>query len=469
MKGIGLVFAGGGGKGAYEIGVWKYLHEIGLDQYIRVVSGTSVGALNAALVVGSSYEVAEKLWMNIREDKILTPKEITAEDILRWLISNGLERTSPIVNVVSKVVSGTITGIERIVQMLLNRVTGDYLFSREGLIQMISEGLNFSMLQNSEIPCYVTCIKCNGLKVKRFKLNDYSEEDIIQLLLASSAIPVIFRNEEFQGDKYCDGGIPGIGDNIPVKPVYDTGVEMIVVVHLSQETMIDKEQFPNARIVEIVPQENLGNSLSGTLDFSPEGSLYRIQLGYNDAKKVMQPMVEMMKMTAINKRMLEKAKQRNERFEKRRENLKTNAIEIEEKMKKDGLDPFNWDFRQALSTNFRWAKPIALFYGLQPVQIHQSIKGFLWFSRLFFTTSKAKRHAIFAGMRIARVYGEIHGFFANEKDNPRCRYSNEKLELLMKKSVQDAIKMSEELEKAYRGEMRLGKIFDQTFSGKEEA
>ena len=80
MKGIGLVFAGGGGKGAYEIGVWKYLHEIGLDQYIRVVSGTSVGALNAALVVGSSYEVAEKLWMNIREDKILTPKEITAED-----------------------------------------------------------------------------------------------------------------------------------------------------------------------------------------------------------------------------------------------------------------------------------------------------------------------------------------------------------------------------------------------------
>ena len=65
--------------------------------------------------------------------------------------------------------------------------------------------------------------------------------------------------------------------------------------------------------------------------------------------------------------------------------------------------------------------------------------------------------------------GEIHGFFANEKDNPRCRYSNEKLELLMKKSVQDAIKMTEELEKAYRGEMRLGKIFDQTFSGKEEA
>ena len=70
-------------------------------------------------------------------------------------------------------------------------------------------------------------------------------------------------------------------------------------------------------------------------------------------------------------------------------------------------------------------------------------------------------------MRIARVYGEIHGFFANEKDNPRCRHSNEQLEICMKQSVKDAVQMADELEKTYRGEMRLGKIFDQTFSGEE--
>ena len=84
MKGIGLVFAGGGGKGSYEIGVWKYLHEIGLDQYVRAVSGTSVGALNASLFVGGSYELAEELWLNISQKKILTPKEVSAEDIMNW-------------------------------------------------------------------------------------------------------------------------------------------------------------------------------------------------------------------------------------------------------------------------------------------------------------------------------------------------------------------------------------------------
>ena len=60
MESLGLVFSGGGGKGSYEIGVWKYLHEIGLDKNITAVSGTSVGALNAALFVGSSYEKAEE-------------------------------------------------------------------------------------------------------------------------------------------------------------------------------------------------------------------------------------------------------------------------------------------------------------------------------------------------------------------------------------------------------------------------
>lgn len=39
-KKIGLVFAGGGGKGAYHIGVWKALREYGIDKNITAVAGT---------------------------------------------------------------------------------------------------------------------------------------------------------------------------------------------------------------------------------------------------------------------------------------------------------------------------------------------------------------------------------------------------------------------------------------------
>lgn len=61
-KKIGLVLAGGGGKGAYQLGVWKFFKEIGLDEHIEVVSGTSVGALNAILFSLENYENCEKLW-----------------------------------------------------------------------------------------------------------------------------------------------------------------------------------------------------------------------------------------------------------------------------------------------------------------------------------------------------------------------------------------------------------------------
>ena len=62
-----LVFSGGGAKGAYEIGVWKALIELGLSDKITAISGTSVGALNALLFGQGDYEIAEKTWDNFTQ------------------------------------------------------------------------------------------------------------------------------------------------------------------------------------------------------------------------------------------------------------------------------------------------------------------------------------------------------------------------------------------------------------------
>ena len=43
-KEFGLVLAGGGTKGAYEVGVWKALKELNIN--ITAIAGTSIGALN---------------------------------------------------------------------------------------------------------------------------------------------------------------------------------------------------------------------------------------------------------------------------------------------------------------------------------------------------------------------------------------------------------------------------------------
>ena len=88
MNGIGLVLAGGGGKGAYQIGVWKYLHECGLDRYVRAVSGTSVGSLNAALFASGDFQRAEDLWLNIQPSQILSPRKVSLSEVIGWIISN---------------------------------------------------------------------------------------------------------------------------------------------------------------------------------------------------------------------------------------------------------------------------------------------------------------------------------------------------------------------------------------------
>lgn len=314
MNGIGLVFAGGGGKGAYEIGVWKYLHEIGLDRYVRCVSGTSVGALNAALFVGSTYERAENLWLNIREYKILASRKIT--DVATDVITNTVDATSFLMKtqlfpygiglltnpfVMDGVDLVKVIGEKKITKTLLKKSEEEYessrkekncVYSREGIIDIISESLDFDKLKTSEISCYATCFKCEEgemRKVERFRLNDYSPENITTLLLASSAMPILFSNEKFNGNNYCDGGVPVLGDNIPIEPVYDAGVEYIIVVRLNKKTVIEdvieKVKYPNAKIIEIVPRRDLGNLLTGTLDFSPKGARYRWGLGYEDAKK----------------------------------------------------------------------------------------------------------------------------------------------------------------------------------------
>ena len=64
-----LVLAGGGSKGAYQAGCIKALIELGYN--FNIVTGTSVGALNALLVVQKDYEALYKLWDEIKISDVL--------------------------------------------------------------------------------------------------------------------------------------------------------------------------------------------------------------------------------------------------------------------------------------------------------------------------------------------------------------------------------------------------------------
>ena len=68
-KEYGLALEGGGAKGTYQIGAWQALMEAGVK--IKGVSGTSVGALNGALICQGDLEEAKRLWANISYSRIM--------------------------------------------------------------------------------------------------------------------------------------------------------------------------------------------------------------------------------------------------------------------------------------------------------------------------------------------------------------------------------------------------------------
>ncbi len=82
-----LVLSGGGGKGAYEIGCLRALERLGVSNFSEI-AGTSVGALNAALVAQGGLRAACGIWERISLGRVLTlsPPLLFAAVALRLLL-----------------------------------------------------------------------------------------------------------------------------------------------------------------------------------------------------------------------------------------------------------------------------------------------------------------------------------------------------------------------------------------------
>ncbi|MBY3618610.1 patatin-like phospholipase family protein [Acinetobacter sp. CUI P1] len=265
---VGLVLAGGGGKGAYQIGVIKALYELRWAKNIQAVAGTSVGALNAALFLNGDIQIAEDMWRNISPSKILS---IKSPQVLTGIVGYANHHMNTF-------------------NQYIKKLEGFGMFSRTGLLQMIDESIDLDRVSTSPVPFYATCTAIPKWEKTYFQLNGLPSEKIKQVLLASSAIPGVFKPESIDGIKYIDGGF---FDNVPIAPLYEMGCDVIIAVLLDRSATINKSMFPRAKIYEIVPQQAQGNFISGTLSFEGAKAEVRMQQGYEDAMVILQPIAAM--------------------------------------------------------------------------------------------------------------------------------------------------------------------------------
>lgn len=237
-----LALCGGGGKGSYQIGVWGALEDLGITKGIKAVSGTSVGALNAVLFAIGDFSNAKQIWNHIRPDDLLSMNE---------------------------------------------NPEGEGLFSREGLISIIKSVPLYKL--RTSIPVYINISDAGSNIVRSVQINELTEAEIMKYLLASSAMPVAYDAETIQGKKYIDGGVTRRG-NVPIEILYKKGYKNILISALNYDfsfnDIFDRCSYPDINVKVLQPLENIGNLITGTLDFSQSGVSGRMVCGYRDTMKI---------------------------------------------------------------------------------------------------------------------------------------------------------------------------------------
>lgn len=288
---LGLVLAGGGGKGPYQIGVIKALEQIGLTKYIQGVAGTSVGALNGALLLSGNIEKASQVWENISPNKILSIKGRT---FIEKLKGTPFERIQDYLGTYGKKIE-------------------DYgMFSRKGIIALIEESVDLQQLSTCDIPFYAVCVAIPSMTETYFQINRQNPQVIQNILLGTSAIPIVFPPEEIEGKLYIDGGVK---NNVPIAPLYEIGCDSIIVIPLDRSYVLDRSLYPNASIYEIVPQNSLGHIISGTLQFNREVAKRHMLDGYNDAMCILEPAFSMLQHEQIVFNSVQKMAQHEQTFQ----------------------------------------------------------------------------------------------------------------------------------------------------------
>ena len=255
---FGLVLEGGGARGAYHVGAYKAIKELNIE--IGGIAGTSIGAINGAMMVQGDYELLEKIWLSVDSYELFDLDEKTIEDLRNFNLRNI--NFSYLLHQSKEILSNRGLDTSRIRELF------DYYIDED-------------KIRSSNIDFGIVTVNLTDKKPMELMKEDIPEGKLIDFLIASANLPA-FRIEEVDGKKYLDGGFY---NNLPIDILANKGYKNIIAVRTLAIGIIRKAKIKDLNIIFIQPVESLGSML-GALDFNRERAEEYINLGYYDAMKV---------------------------------------------------------------------------------------------------------------------------------------------------------------------------------------
>jgi NTE family protein len=187
---VAFVLGGGGALGAYEIGMLRAL----LDKDIvpDLIFGTSIGAFNGVAIAAdptlASVDRLEEAWTTLDN---------------------------------SDVFSGTVfSGAATLVR------TRTAIHSNQPLRRLLTKLLGAKTFEDLLIP-----FQCVAACIERAEEHWFSEGELVDAILASSAVPGILPAVKVNGEHFVDGGIV---NSIPIARAVELGASEIFVLHVGR-------------------------------------------------------------------------------------------------------------------------------------------------------------------------------------------------------------------------------------------
>lgn len=252
---LGLALEGGGAKGAYQIGAYKALLELGFR--FDAVAGTSIGAINAALIAQGDWQRAEDFWSTMRTEDLFLEKDRGFLEIINRQVdldTLGILRE----NIKTAMKNGGIdtTGIREFLEKNIDPE------------RLLASPMDYGMVAVS-FPELQPLIAFKG---------EMTREDVISHILASATFPG-FQQTAVGEKKYLDGGFY---DACPYNMLLERGCDEVIAIRLFGFGFIHSPK-DKQKVISILPSEPLGP----VMNFDPETSRRNLSIGYFDTMRTM--------------------------------------------------------------------------------------------------------------------------------------------------------------------------------------
>ncbi len=253
-KEYALVLEGGGAKGAYQIGAWRALKEAGIK--INAVAGTSVGALNAALICMGDLKAAEDIWKHISHSKVMEVDDEKAAQLF-----DGSAK-------------------------LYDWVQAVFKYAAEGgaditpLKELIADTIDEQTIKEGDISFYLHTFSLNEMKELDIDVKEIEDGLLPDFLLASAYLPV-FKHEKLHGQSYMD---PGMFNNVPLDSLVKRDYKNIIMLRIFGPGRYKPVEIPqDVNIYSVEPRVSLGN----ILNFEAKKSINNLKIGYYDTQRLL--------------------------------------------------------------------------------------------------------------------------------------------------------------------------------------